>query len=147
MRSKSGTAAASSLLLCSLGQVIFGGPLLGQERTNLHRQLTQIFETREYEPKAFGPARWLDEGASYTTVEASESADGAKDIVLYETSSGRRKILLAASRLVPEGDTAALEIDDYAWSKDRKFLLIFTNTKRVWRRHTRGDSWVLDLKG
>src|SRR6202021_1442983 len=35
---------------------------------------------------------------------------------------------------------------DYAWSKDKSRVLIFTNTAQVWRRNTRGDYWVLDLK-
>src|SRR5690606_30545489 len=38
-----------------------------------------------------------------------------------------------------------LEIADYIWSPDNKRLLIFTNTRKVWRYHTRGDYWVLDL--
>ena len=31
------------------------------------------------------------------------------------------------------------------WSADGKKLLIFTNTKKVWRDNTRGDYWVLEL--
>ena len=27
-----------------------------------------------------------------------------------------------------------------------KNWLIFTNTRKVWRYHTRGDYWVLDMK-
>src|SRR5262249_45705980 len=39
----------------------------------------------------------------------------------------------------------ALDIDDYAWSPDGKQLLVFTNTKKVWRQNTRGDYYVLDV--
>jgi dipeptidyl-peptidase-4 len=54
---------------------------------------------------------------------------------------------LPASKLIPPGSTnqAGLEIDDYDWSADGKRLLIFTNTKKVWRQNTRGDYWVLDV--
>src|ERR1043165_368229 len=45
---------------------------------------------------------------------------------------------------MPPGAAAPLEIDDYAWSKDLSRVLIFTNTKQVWRLNTRGDYWVLD---
>ncbi len=34
---------------------------------------------------------------------------------------------------------------DYTWSADGKKLLIFTNTRKVWRKNTRGDYWVLDV--
>ncbi|HEY3885959.1 MAG TPA: DPP IV N-terminal domain-containing protein, partial [Vicinamibacterales bacterium] len=53
--------------------------------------------------------------------------------------------LVRPSQLVPTGSTAALDINDYAWSNDGTRLLIFTNTKKVWRQNTRGDYWVLDV--
>jgi len=132
------------LCLCSLAVAVFSGALIGQERPSLEDKLYRIFEAEEYEPEPFGPAKWLDDGAFYTTLEASESAEDAKDIVRYETSTGHREILVPASRLVPEGETKALEIEDYAWSKDKRRLLVFTNTRRVWRQNTRGDYWVLE---
>ncbi len=126
---------------------LFAGSLLhGQERAALQEQLRRIFEDEAYETATFGPARWLDEGASYTTLEPSESVEGAKDIVRYDTRSGEREVLVSASRRIPPGASKPLEIDDYQWSRDRKRLLLFTNTVRVWRRNTRGDYWVLDLE-
>jgi dipeptidyl-peptidase-4 len=38
-----------------------------------------------------------------------------------------------------------MKIEDYSWSDDNTQLLIFTNTKKVWRLNTRGDYWLLDL--
>ena len=117
----------------------------GQPSTALDAELSRIFDTQEYAPERFGPARWLDGGDAYTTLEPSDAVDDAQDIVRYETSSGRRDILVSATRLVPEGGDTALGIDDYIWSGDRERLPIFTNAQRVWRRNTRGDYWVLDL--
>ncbi len=37
-----------------------------------------------------------------------------------------------------------MSIDDFEWSQDRKKLLIYTNSARIWRENTRGDYWVLD---
>ena len=54
-------------------------------------------------------------------------------------------ILIAGSALIASGRTDALAIDDYAWSSDGARLLIFTNTRRVWRDNTRGDYWILDV--
>ena len=120
-------------------------PLQSQISSHLQQELERIFEAREYRTESFGPARWLEGGASYTTLEPS-SIEEAKDIVQYDTESGQRSILVAASRLAPQGESKPLSIQDYAWSEDRNRLLIFTNTKKVWRRNTRGDYWVLDLK-
>jgi dipeptidyl-peptidase-4 len=109
--------------------------------------LERIFASPTYRSEFFGPARWLDDGAAYTTLEPSEAAPGGADIVRYDTDTGRRAVLVSAARLTPPGATAPLEIDDYTWSPDGKRLLVFTNTRRVWRSNTRGDYWVLDLAG
>ena len=66
------------------------------------------------------------------------------DIVLNDPSTGSSKILVEAAQLVPEGASDPLSIQGYSWSSDQKKLLIFTNSKRVWRANTRGDYWVLD---
>ena len=63
----------------------------------------------------------------------------------YDTVTGARELLVPATELIPPDAKAPLAIDDYSWSKDMKRLLIFTNTRRVWRLNTRGDYWVLDL--
>ena len=59
-------------------------------------ELSRIFEKREYTPAPFGPARWLDGGKSYTTLEASAGKDSPKEIVAYHTASGRREVLVPA---------------------------------------------------
>ncbi|HWZ85920.1 MAG TPA: S9 family peptidase [Thermoanaerobaculia bacterium] len=110
-------------------------------------QLERIFEKKDFEARKFGPSRWMEGGRAYTTLEPSAAVGEAKDIVRYDTATGARRVLVAASALVPAAGQRPLEIDDYAWSKDGKRLLIFTNTKKVWRRKTRGDYWVLDVAG
>ena len=114
-----------------------------QEPSKLGDMLHRLFATGEFEGKRFGPARWLEDGMAYTTVEPSAIA-GVEDIVRYDTATGKREILVAASQLTPPGAKSPLAIEDYAWSKGMKRLLIFTNSKRVWRQNTRGDYWVLD---
>jgi len=111
----------------------------------LDEQIGRIFSLHEYDVPRFGPARWLPDGVSYSTVEPSAGSAGSSDIVRYDAGSGARSVLVAGSRLVSPGKTTALEIDDYAWSRDGKRLLVFTNTRKVWRQNTRGDYWVLDL--
>jgi dipeptidyl-peptidase-4 len=118
--------------------------LNAQQTAELDTTLHRIFAAKEFEAKSFERARWLEDGAAYTMVEPSGSVAGAKDIVRYETSTGRREVLVSASQLVPSGAKAPLSIEDYAWSKDMNRLLIFTNSTSVWRQKTRGDYWLLD---
>ena len=62
----------------------------------------------------------------------------------YDVESGKRDVLVTERELTPRGGDGPLEVEDYAWTDDLGRLLIFTNTKPVWRLNTRGDYWVLD---
>jgi hypothetical protein len=106
--------------------------------------LDRIFVSREFSPARFGPARWMKDGKSYTTVEDSAATKGGSDIVLCSAETGKREVLIPAARLIPPGETKPLSIDNYEWSADGKKMLLFTNSQRVWRQNTRGDYWVLD---
>ena len=117
----------------------------------LHQQIDRIFNEKAYEPPRFGPARWLPEGGVYAIVEQPSGEAAGSEIARYDAASGTRTVLVPASRLVPRTPSGSdrpsrpLDIDDYAWAPDGRRLLIFTNTKRVWRQNTRGDYWVLDV--
>ena len=52
--------------------------------------------------------------------------------------------MVSSARLIPPGGSKPLNVEEYAFSKDLSKLLIFTDSRRVWRRNTRGDYWVLD---
>ncbi len=114
----------------------------------LRAQIDRIFKTRDYTAPRFGPARWLPDGTAYAIVE--ETTAGS-EIVRYEAATGTRSVLVPAAKLVApsakngNGKTPGLNVENYEWSPDGKRLLIFTNTKKVWRQNTRGDYWVLDL--
>jgi dipeptidyl-peptidase-4 len=104
---------------------------------------TRIFAGRDFRTEQFGPARWLGDGSSYTTVETSVSGSG-QDLVRYATETGDREVLVSGTELTPEGSETPLKVENYSWSADQNKLLIYTNSKRVWRTNTRGDYWVLD---
>lgn len=110
--------------------------------------LEDIFQNRTYSPRGIRSLRWMSDNKTYSCIEENFEAQGF-DIVQYHAASGKRTILVPAERLLPSDPadgTTPLYISDYAWSEDRSKLLIFTNTQRVWRYHTRGDYWVLDLE-
>lgn len=112
----------------------------------LARRLEEIFLRKEFAAKGFGPARWVD-GASYLTVEDSATLAGGSDLVRYDAASGQRSLLIPAERLVPAPGAAPLALEDYAFSGDGQRVLVFTNTRKVWRDNTRGDYWVLEVAG
>jgi dipeptidyl-peptidase-4 len=117
-----------------------------QTLSPIDADLTRIFQQKAYTAQTLGPVSWLD-GGRYTALEPSAAIAGAHDIVEYEATSGRRSILVAAEALRPQPSLPPLDIEAYAWSVDRARLLVFTNTKRVWRENTRGDYRAIDRSG
>lgn len=119
--------------------------LLGKQEDSAKLTLERIFSSNEFSQERFGQARWLKDGSGYTTLEDSKTLPKGKDIIKYDPNSSKREVLVAAERLVPKGKENPLKIEDYTWSLKGNLLLIFTDTKRVWRRNTRGDYWIVDL--
>jgi len=125
---------------CTLAVV--AAPLAAQTDPSL-LSVRSIYASPDFAGERFGPTRWLENGAAYTTLEKSEQGKG-KDIVRYVTESAARTVLVPAAAITAPGDTAALDVEDYSWSPDGTKLLIFTNSQPVWRQNNRGDYWVLD---
>ena len=100
--------------------------------SELDVQIKRIFDSRDYAVETFGPARWMRGGAAYTTIEAGS-------LIQYDTTSGKRSVLVAKDRLKD------VKVEDYSWSDDGRKLLIYTASQKVWRLNTRGEYWVLDL--
>lgn len=135
---------AASLFLCATTIVLFAPRANSQQRVEDNEFLKRVFQRHEFSARPFGPARWLEEGRAYTTVEHPSGGREARDIVRYETATGKHDVLISASDLVPPGAKQPLEIQDYDWSPDMNRVLIYTNSQRVWRQNTRGDYWLFD---
>ena len=131
-------------LMVSLA-VLSSVPAAAQIPAGLDSMLHKLYASRDFAGARFGPSRWIEGGTAYTTVEPSAGGKG-DDIVRYETATGARSILVSAKQMTPGGANDPLDFDDYTWSADASKLLLFTNTKKVWRANTRGDYWVLDRK-
>jgi len=121
-----------------------GSARAGEPPDSTQLTIEKIFESSDFVGDSVS-ARWSKDGAGYLTLDSSPVASGARDIVLHDAKSGDARVLVSAARLVPSGESAPLAIDDYAFSDDQTLVLIYTNSKRVWRANTRGDYWILDL--
>jgi dipeptidyl-peptidase-4 len=66
-------------------------------------------------------------------------------IVIQDLRTGKTTTFVSASKLIPEGEKEALQIEDFEFNAARTKLLLFTNAQRVWRYKTRGDYWIYDF--
>jgi dipeptidyl-peptidase-4 len=83
--------------------------------------------------------KWSNDGNSYFRVEKNE-------IVQYTLPANEAKTIVSKEQLTPEGNTTPLRLSYYTFSTDQQKVLLFTNSKKVWRINTKGDYWVLNLK-
>ena len=138
-------------------------PLLAEESKDSERlTIERIFDSSEFTSKSLESPLWLKDRAAYTVLEKDDRNEEKDDeetkeedednndrsgrsVVRYDAKSGAREVLVPSRLLIPTGESTPLTIDGYAWSDDESKLLITTNSKRVWRKKTLCDYWVLDV--
>src|ERR1700761_9057747 len=83
---------------------------------------------------------WAKDGYQYYQTERNGSA-----IFEYDTRDSAKKTpVITKEMLTPQGGQP-LMVSGFSFSDDGSKVLIFTNTKRVWRYNTKGDYWVYDI--
>lgn len=87
---------------------------------------------------AQGGFRWTKDGNGFFTIEGGE-------VMRTDLPSLAKKTILSKEWLKPKDSANALNVRDFTFSADDQKILIYTNTKRVWRADTRGDYWLLNL--
>ena len=107
--------------------------------------IDRIFHDEEFELNEKVPSKWLQDGASYTTVEESDTETDGFDIVRHDSATGEQSILVRAKQLTPKGAEKPLEIKDYSWSEDGRFVLISTNTVKFRRLESLGRLLAVEL--
>jgi len=117
--------------------------LYAQEKTVSPLTLDRIFASAEFRQDYPSPISWINQGEAYIIMEYSDV--GENELMKYETLSQQKSHFLTAAMLTPEGAEEALNIEDFSLSADESKVLLFTNSKRVWRSNTKGDYWVYDL--
>ena len=83
--------------------------------------------------------KWSPDGNSYFVNERSR-------IVRYDLPGLKSEVVVSPELLIPDKQALPIAVEDFQFTSDGMKLLLFTNSKRVWRYRTRGDYWVLDTK-
>ena len=100
--------------------------------------LEDIYAKGTFRSRGVPQPTWLEDGRSYSAF----TADG---LVRVDAATLAETVVVPASAFIPEGADRPLRMEGYQWSDDRTKLVIYTNSRRVWRRNTRGDYWLLDV--
>ncbi|AQX07142.1 S9 family peptidase [Elizabethkingia ursingii] len=82
--------------------------------------------------------QWTPDGNAYY----SFTKNGIEVVDLV--NSGKNQPFLPKEALIPAGSSTPLNVQSFQVSPDGNNLLLFANTKRVWRVNTKGDYWVFN---
>jgi dipeptidyl-peptidase 4 len=107
--------------------------------------LDRLFDSTEFDEADPGLIVWSDRASRYYTFEKAASGGPSQDLVAVDIASGDKEIIVPAHVFIPPQRSGPLAVESFRFSADESKLLIFTNSKRVWRQKTRGDYWVLDI--
>lgn len=100
--------------------------------------LEDIYVKGTFRARGVPQPTWMEDGRSY-------SALTEKGLVRVDAATLAETVIVPQAAFVPEGSARPLRVEDYTWSEDKTKLVIYTNSRRVWRRNTRGDYWLLDV--
>ena len=104
----------------------------------------RIFKTREFSARPAAPPH-VARRRRLLRATRTRSEPQRRRCRSSSTTAPRRpaEVLITAAQLTPAGAHAARRRGP-SWSPDEQRVLIFTNTRRVWRTNSRGDYWLLD---
>ncbi len=113
--------------------------------------MEQIYNSNEFAAKR---PLWIWDNEEDCCIKNVKSSTGDGQDVVYETPEGETRIIIQVNELRPRKDPSnpdtvledacPINIEHFSFSKDHNTLLVFTNSKRVWRQNTRGDYWVFN---
>ena len=76
---------------------------------------------------------WNDDETAYYEIKEN-------NIVLTHFESDNQQLILSSEEI------GNINIESFSFSKNKNKVLLFANSKKVWRYNTRGDYWVYDLE-
>ncbi|MFO0912072.1 MAG: DPP IV N-terminal domain-containing protein [Pirellulales bacterium] len=106
--------------------------------------LDDLFASDRFDTESVPDLTWSSRSSTYFVWQPSSQGTG-QDLVRHDPATGSQETLVPAAAMIPRDATQPLDVAAFEFSADESRLLIFTNTRRVWRRNTRGDYWVLNV--
>ncbi|MBC7904802.1 MAG: DPP IV N-terminal domain-containing protein [Gemmatimonadaceae bacterium] len=83
--------------------------------------------------------KWAADGNSYFKSEGG-------DITKYTMPANTKSVFIGRDKLKPEGLQKNLTVRNFYFDATEQQVLLYTNTKKVWRLDTRGDYWLYNVK-
>jgi dipeptidyl-peptidase 4 len=83
--------------------------------------------------------QWAKDGNSYYELDQKQ---GIVQIIPKSASV----VVMNKAQLTPSNQKNVLDVASFSFSEDDQKILLFTDTRKVWRLNTKGNYWVYDKK-
>ncbi len=119
---------------------------VAQQTAQTRQRLTleDIHASRKFAGEFFEGGRWAEEGPVILYIEP-DAQTGATHLVRYNLETGQRERLIDGNRLYASDVGRLVQIEDYAYSRDGRRVLIYTDSEPVWRYNTKGFYYLYDI--
>lgn len=114
-----------------------------QETDTTDLTLEAIHASEAFSPDSVREGRWADEGPVVTYIESDDDGD-ATHLFRYNLETEERTRVIDGTNLYAEDVDRVVPIEDYAFSEDGEKVLLYTDSKSVWRENTKGYYYVYD---
>jgi dipeptidyl-peptidase-4 len=117
-----------------------------QEKTTSPPEITleDLFSEGTFRGESFEGGRWADEGPVIRYTERATDTD-TTHLMSLNLRTQEKKRLINGENLYAEDVDRNIQIEGYEYGPDGERVLIYTDSKRVWRRKTKGYYYVYDL--
>ena len=115
-------------------------PTLAQEKKQI------AFEhvvDQTFSPEEIRNVNWMQDGQFYTALERTQNNI---ELRKYNILKGDYEVLVSATDLQVDGRDKPIPIQGYQFSSDEEKILIKSDVEQIWRRSTRENYFVYDLK-
>ncbi len=106
--------------------------------------LESIHASSTFRASTFQGGRWTEQGPVITYIESADTAD-ATHLLRYNLRTDEQTRVIDGTNLHAGDVDRLVPIEDYAFSESGEKVLIYTDSKEVWRANTKGYYYVYDL--
>ena len=106
--------------------------------------LERIYSGEEFRQDRMPSFTWMRGGNAYLVVEPVPGEEGQR-VIKYNTEDGSSDIILDRLSMKQGQNRIPVHIESISLSRDESKLLLFTESRRVWRSNTKGEYIVYNM--
>jgi len=130
-------------ILSGMLLVVGVAPVAAQQPDTSALTLEAIHANRSFAPDRFRGGRWADEGPVVTYIQSADTGD-VTHLMRYNLETEARTQVIDGTNLYAQDVGRIVPIQDYAFGPENEKVLIYTDSKEVWRANTKGFYYVYD---